>query len=119
MDEQKKMKINIIRYVDEFAELYLDATIRWIQQQKANVSEIKFMLGKAPYRFPPKMVIRQKDAKLVVHSFELPYRDQTNYRLDCYASDINQWIEENPECEQLVIDRLKLHLKKIRDITRK
>ena len=46
-------------------------------------------------------------------------RDQANYRLDCYASDINQWIEENPECEQLVIDRLKLHLKKIRDITRK
>lgn len=49
MNEQKKMKLNIIRYVDEFVELYLDATIRWLQQQNANVSAIKFMLGKATY----------------------------------------------------------------------
>lgn len=115
MKEQKEKKI--IKYVDEFAELYIDAVIRYIQQEKIDISAIKFMLGKAPYRFPPKMIVQKLNKELIVHSFELSFRNEANYLLDCYASDINQYIEENPEFKQSVYDRLKMHLKKVQDLT--
>lgn len=104
----------VLRYVDEFAEIYTDAVLRLCEQKNIDVMQVTFSVGKAPYRFPPKMVVNQDEKKEMILSFELPYKDESNYAADAYASDINMYLEKVPEHEKQIMQRLNQRLLRIR-----
>lgn len=105
----------VLGYVDEFAGLYVEAALQWCKKEKIHTTDVTFVLGKAPYRFPPKMVMKQGESKRIIYSFELPYKNEGNYMADALASDINQYLETSPEYETQIIKRMNHHLLKIRN----
>ena len=105
----------VLGMVDEFAEIYIDAVLRLCKQRGIDVMKVTFTVeGKFPYRFPPKMVLNQEGKKEIIHSFDLIYKDESNYVADAYASDINWYMEKVPEHEKQIVQRLNQHFLRIR-----
>lgn len=109
----------VLKCVDEFAKLYIDAVLGWAEQNQCSLLDITFSLGAAPYKFPPDMIVKINGHKKIIYDFELPYKRATNYGADGYARVINQFIEESPELLQPVIKKMNgylLRLKKAEDL---
>lgn len=66
------------------------------------------------FDFMKKNTFRKWEPKEVIQSFDLIYKDESNYVADAYASDINWYMEKVPEHEKQIMQRLNQHLLRIR-----
>lgn len=106
----------VLRCVNCFAEVYVEAVSRWMLKEKCDASMLKFILGISPYIFPPIMIYSRDGKQKRIHSYMLPYRDGENSITDSYASDINSYLLRNMGYLHSVTERFEEHLKKLHKI---
>lgn len=111
MEAKQERLLRILKVVDSFSELYLKTVTKWMAKEKCDVSMFHFVLGKSPYYFPPEIEYTKDGKKERILNFKLPYKREESHCTDSDASDINQFLEDRPECYGLIMERFEEHLK--------